>query len=464
MDGSRIHFVNRFFYPDISATSQILSGIAFGLAANGFDVHITTSRQLYEDPAANLPAEEIIDGVTIHRIPSTRFGRSSTFGRAFDYASFYASTVWHLLSRLRRGDVLITKTDPPILSVLGTAIGRIRGTKCINWLQDLFPEVASSADFGGTGGKLALASTLWLRNWSLRRADHNVVIGDRMALYLRSRRICAENIHIIPNWSDPDVVHPIKTSPLRSEWDLAGKFVVGYSGNLGRAHEIKTLVDAIREIHEHRDDPIAQRIMFVFVGNGALRRSLETKIQEAGLQNVRFFPYQPVERLAETLAVPDVHLVSLRPELEGFVVPSKIYGIMAASRPGIFIGATDGEVARLLRRYACGTTVQAEDGLTLADAILKLAHDPEECNRMGIRARAAFEENFTKAISVNAWDTLLRNLMAPAAILVKTGPLSYTASRRRFHTHGRRLPLKLRPGRRLKQSPGRQASGRPPKR
>ena len=414
----RVHFINRFFYPDLSATSSILQGIAFDLAAQGHAVHVTTSQQLYEDASARLPRLECIRGVTIHRIPSTRFGRSSLVGRAIDYATFYASAACHLIWVVKRRDVLIAKTDPPLISVVAAAVARIRGALLVNWLQDIFPEVATAADLGGRWARLPLAGLRVLRNWSLATARRNVVIGERMAEYLASLGIARQSLVLIPNWADPDIIHPIADNPLLDEWGLRGRIVVAYSGNLGRVHEVPTLTGAIEDIVGRGSDPVAASIMFVFIGGGAMRAELEREIESRRLGNVRLFPYQPINRLAETLAVADLHLVSLRPEQEGFVVPSKIYGVMAAARPTLFIGASDGEVARLVQGYGMGKVVAAGDSRALSDAILDLAKDQCQRMTMGAAARAAFDAGHTRQASVRRWAALLADLGddAPARV------------------------------------------------
>jgi glycosyltransferase involved in cell wall biosynthesis len=421
----RVHFVNRFFYPDVSATSHILQGIAFELAARGHDVHITTSRQLYEDASATLPPLERVQGVTIHRVATTRFGRSGMVGRAIDYATFYASAGWHLLRTVRRHDAIVAKTDPPLISVVAAIVARSRGATLVNWLQDIFPEVATATNLGGSWTRLPFALLQRLRDWSLASAERNVVIGERMAEYLASLGLPPQKIALIPNWADPDIIRPIADPSLRDEWRLRGKFVVGYSGNLGRVHEVRTLIDAIEDIGRRAHDPVAASTVFAFIGGGAMRGALEQEISARALANVRLFPYQPTERLAETLAVADVHLVSLRPEHEGFVVPSKIYGVMAAARPTIFIGASDGEVARLFRRHEMGEVVAVGDPRALADAIMNLARDGATRARMGAAARAAFEAGYAKLEAVRRWDALLAELAetAPARTLSTAGAI-----------------------------------------
>src|SRR6476660_5091305 len=171
----RVFFINRYFFPDHSATSQILSQLAFDLAESGYTVHVVTSRHLYNNPAANLKVEETHRGVVIHRIVTTQRGRSQLLGRGFDYLSFYLSA-WRLLMALAdQTDVLIPMTDPPLLSILAWRVSRRRRSYVINWLQDIYPEVAIQLGvplIKGPLGKLLSVA----RNASLRDAATNVVV------------------------------------------------------------------------------------------------------------------------------------------------------------------------------------------------------------------------------------------------------------------------------------------------
>ncbi len=406
-----VYFVNRFFYPDNSATSLILSGVAFDLARQGHDVHVITSRQRYEDAAAGLPEFEVVNGVTIHRVGSTHFGRTGLRGRAVDYCSF-AFNAARLLNRIVRAeDTVVAKTDPPLLALAIAPVARLRGARFVNWIQDVFPEVAGAAGIGGRLVRAAMTPLKYLRNWTLVTAHQNVAIGEQMAGHLRRQGVKPDRLTVIPNWADPAVVHLVThdANTLRKEWGLTGKFVVGYSGNLGRVHDVATIITAIDEIQRRGvTDRSARNIEFVFVGGGVLRRELESEIEKRGITNVQLRPYQPHERLAEALALADIHLVSLRPEMEGFVVPSKFYGIAAAGRPTVFIGAEDGEIAAVVRRHGCGLAVKVGDGEALSTAIMALATDVELRHAMGQRAREAFETTFAKSFASLNWHALLR--------------------------------------------------------
>jgi len=394
----------------------MLSDLAFGLSEQGRKVSVITSGQRYGAPRARLPSREVIDGVDIYRVPTSRFGRAYLPGRVVDYLAFYVTAAWRLFRLARCGDVIVAKTDPPLLSVIAGPIARMRRAHLVNWLQDIFPETAEALKVGGGLAHVAYRPLHWLRDRSLRRADMNVVLGERMADQLVALGVDRARTRMIANWANGDLIRPITNSEnaLRREWGLADTFTVGYSGNFGRAHDIDTVLAAIAATQAecHSPNPAssarsAPTIRWVFIGAGAMFHPLKTALARRELNGAIFKPYQPRERLAESLSAIDVHLVSLRPELEGLIVPSKFYGIAAAGRPAIFIGDQDGEIARLLKKHRCGLTVAQGDGAALAEAVLELARNPTLRHQMGKRARAAFDAGFDMHIAVARWQTLL---------------------------------------------------------
>ena len=412
----RVIFVNRFFYPDHSPTSELLSDVAFALAERGFDVTVVASRQSYDRAKTNLPARERVNGVDIARMWTSTWGRRRLVGRSIDYLTFYMAAAWHVWNTARAGAVIVAKTDPPLLSVPMAIVAKTRGAYLVNWLQDVFPEVAEALNVGGSVGRLASSALRPLRNWSLRSAKVNVVVGEAMARRLRAMSI--DNVEVINNWTDGALITPMPASEseFRKEWVQGDRFVVCYAGNLGRAHDVDTLLSAMTALQEKGKmlpSDLSAKIMFVFVGGGALRAKLEREALNRNLTNFRVRPYQPKELLGETLAVADVHLVSLNPALEGLIVPSKFYGIAAAGRPTIFIGAKDGEIAHLLAEAGCGFTVPPGDGEGLANKILELAADQQLCATLGARARLGFERQWNKSQALTKWETLLHAVSNP---------------------------------------------------
>jgi colanic acid biosynthesis glycosyl transferase WcaI len=398
----RVIFLNRYFDPDQSATSQMLTDLARSVAARGYEVHVVCSRQLYDDASRRLPLSDTLSGVRVHRVATTYFGRSALAGRAMDYASFYFSCAVMTLTLLRRGDLLVAKTDPPLLSILAAPIAKLKGAALINWQQDMFPEVATH--LGANPLPRWLDRGLkWLRDASLRAANMNVLIGNCMREYLANRGIPNEKLCVIENWADGATIKPkpATMSALRAQLNLAGRFVVCYSGNLGRAHEVETLLDAAQML----DD--SGQFGFLFIGGGAKVDALKRAVTDRRLESFRFLPYQTRESLGDSLAAADVHLVSLLPALEGLIVPSKLYGILAAGRPLIFVGAPAGEVARIIDRAQCGRTVPIGDAIGLRDMLRSLQTDLKGLNEMGARAARLFDEEYALHRAIDRWMTLI---------------------------------------------------------
>lgn len=400
----RVVFVNRYFFPDISATSQMLFDLSCRLAQQGVQVHIVCSDQLYDNPAAKLAAEETVHGVRVHRTWTSNFGRDRLLGRALDYGSFYATASAKLLRLLRQGDTVVAKTDPPLISILAAAVAKLRGARLVNWLQDVFPEVASH--LGANPLPAWLDHQLKrLRDYSLSAAQLNVVLGTRMREHLEERRIPRERIRIIENWADGDAVTPkaVESCELRLRLGITDKFVVAYSGNLGRAHEFETLLAAAERLRADSN------IVFLMIGGGAKMQQLQRAVDIKQLQNFRFLPYQPRELLSDSLAAGDVHLACLLPQLEGLIVPSKFYGILAAGRPSIFIGDIDGELARIIKSTECGTAVAIGDADALVDAVQHLMTDQPAREKMGLRARTLFVERYTVGRATRQWMEALQS-------------------------------------------------------
>ena len=400
-------FVNRYFSPDHSATSQLLSDLAFDLAARGQDIHVITGGQLYTDPLASLLSEEVIRGVKVFRVRTSRFGRTRLWGRMFDYLTFYLGATWRLLRSIQPGDVVVAKTDPPMMSVCAAWAAKFRRGVLVNWVQDLFPEVATSLEVYGV--RFVAPMLKRLRNGSLQQSRSNVVLGARMAQRLRDEGVPSNRITVIENWADGEVIQPVskEDNPLLLKWGLEGKFVLGYSGNMGHVHEFKTMIDAAERLQGEPE------IAFVFIGDGIARQWMVDETAMRGLTNVQFHPYQPTDRLRWSLSVPDVHFVSLRPTLEGLIVPSKFYGIAAAGRPIIHIGDPDGEIARIVEREQCGWNFCIGEVGPLARCILDLSQRRHEAEEAGFRARLAFDRQYARAHALKNWRTLLASVAVP---------------------------------------------------
>ena len=296
-------------------------------------------------------------------------------------------------------------TDPPMLGTALAGVARRKKLRLIHWVQDIFPEVAL------TLGHRPL--TAWLRPWrdsAWRAADACVTLGNDMASLIRERGVPAAQIHLCPNWA-PAGLHPLTPAAdsLRAAWNLTDKFVVAYSGNLGRVHDLFPILDVAAAL---RDDP---RIAFIFIGDGAHRQSLETTARERALTNVHFHPAQPRERLAETLALADLHLVTLRAGCEHLVFPSKLYGIAAVGRPIIFIGPRECEVARLIENENLGHAFSRDEIPSITAKLRALSDAPASLAALGHAAAAFSARAGQRHHAVAFWLRLLDSTMPLAA-------------------------------------------------
>jgi colanic acid biosynthesis glycosyl transferase WcaI len=396
----KLIFFNRFFYPDTSATSQIVSDLAFQLAAEGFEIHAITSR-VSDDEASR----EEIRGVKIHRVARALTGPHGLARRAMAYLEYYRGARKAARELIAPGDIVVLKTDPPMLSSAVGHLAKRRGARLVLWLQDVFPEVAVEYGVPGMSGPVG-AVIRRVRNRSLAIADRVVVIGDRMASKVVDAGASPERIEVIHNWADGEAIKPLghEENTLRGQWELGSDFVVGYSGNLGRVHEFETMLDAAALL---ADTP---GIRFVVIGRGPRLQEVRARVERERIPNVRFEPHQDRDTLGQSLSIADVHLSVLQSRFEGLVHPSKLYGIMAVGRPTIFIGDAQGETAAILAATGSGLTVKSGDAAGLVAAI-KLIRDQEETRlQMGQAARRAFDERYAMPIALRKWRSVLELL------------------------------------------------------
>jgi colanic acid biosynthesis glycosyl transferase WcaI len=403
---AKVIFVNRFFYPDQSATSQILTDLAFFLADESHEVHVITSRNMVTGKASQLRRNETISKVTVHRVGLLAVQSPGLISRSLNFVSFYGLAAIQLIKHATGQCIVVVKTDPPLLSVWAWWLLWPRRVRIINWLQDVYPEVAIRFGVRFTRGRVGHL-LMRLRDRSLRNASVNVVLGSRMAAYIESRGVPRASIRVIPNWVDDRSIRPVESgvNPLRERWGLANKFVVGYSGNLGRVHEFETVLAAAERLRGRQD------LCFLFIGGGFLYPGLKEELRRRALDKLAIFmPYQDPRELANSLSVPDVHWVSLRPEFEGLIVPSKFYGIAAAGRGAIAITDADGEIAQLVDTYMCGAVIRPGDGKALADLLQMMIGDCALGAEWGRNARSMLDVHFSRAQALDRWGKLIRSL------------------------------------------------------
>ena len=338
----RVLLINQVFHPDPASTGQHLAGLALALVQRGHEVTVLTGRRGYDEPAKSYPARETWNGIEIIRVGSTGFGHGSKLGLALDFLTFLIAAKWRALL-MRRADVVVTLTTPPLLSVLGAALARLWGARFIYWVMDLNPDEAIAVGWLQEGGVPAHILE-GLSRWSLRAADAVIVLDAYMKERVVAKGIVPEKIATVPIWMHGDVHFDAGgRERFRRRHALFDKFVVMYSGNHTPVHPLDTLVEAAALV---RDDP---RIHFCFVGGGIEWRKLRQRAQAESWPNATFLGYQPFEALSASLSAADVQAVTMGEAFIGIVHPCKVYNFLATERPFVFIGPARGHVPDLIR-------------------------------------------------------------------------------------------------------------------
>jgi glycosyltransferase involved in cell wall biosynthesis len=398
----RVTLLNQYYAPDEAATAQILADLGARLVSAGHEVAAICSDRSYASPDRRYPRRETLDGVSVRRARATGFGRQRKLGRIADYATFMTGAFFQAM-RGPRPDVIVALSTPPLLALLGTIAARLRRAKVVFWVMDVYPDLAF--ELGVLAPRSVPGRVLKrLSAMALKAADRVIALDDAMAKRLTSQ--APVRVDVVRNWAEdaPPSGRGADGHALRARWGWQGRFVVLYSGNMGLAHEFDTVLAAAHALAGHAD------ILFAFVGGGPRRAEVEAEVRRRRLPNVEFRPYVPRKSLGESLAAGDVHLVTLRPGLAGMLVPSKIYGILAAGRPVLYVGPDEGDIAEIVEEHRCGLRIRPGDADGLVAAVLSYGSDETRRHTDGERGRALYEERFTKEKGTRAMLAVIESL------------------------------------------------------
>ena len=400
---ARILVLNQYYWPGVEATAQLLAQLCEALARD-YDVTVVTGHLFGHD----LPAEEVRNGVRIVRVRSTAYERSRLHLRAANYASYLGDTVLTAL-RGERPDLVLCMTDPPIVGDIGLVVARRFGVPLLVISQDVFPEIAERVK--RLENPLVLGVLRRLVALYLRRADRVVAIGDTMKKRLEQKGAPEDRVTVIPNWVDTSELAP---QPRRNVWSaeqgVDDAFVVMHSGNVGHAQDLDTLVRAATFLRD------LDRLQIMVIGFGARHAELTRLAERLEVTDrVRFLGYQPRARLSLSLAAGDLHYVGLARGLSGYVVPSRLYGILAAGRPVLVSADTDSETVRLVEEVGCGIAVRAGRPELVAGVIRDVVEGRLSLEGMGERGRAWVEAEGDGEVAFGRYRRLVAELAEPSS-------------------------------------------------
>jgi colanic acid biosynthesis glycosyl transferase WcaI len=397
----RLLVLNQYYWPGIEATAQLLTELCEALAED-MDVTVVTGvLHGHEDE----PRRAERGGVRIIRVASTSFERSRLLARGANYVSYLVAALLRGI-RVRRPDVVLCMTDPPIVADVALVVARRFRAPLVVISQDVFPEIA--VQLKRLENPVLMSLLRGLVGYYLRRADRIVAIGDTMRRRLEEKGARPERLRVIPNWIDTTRLGPLeKANPWARNIGLDRKFVAMHSGNVGHAQDLDSLVRAATFLRDLDD------LQIMIIGTGARHAELVALAKLLEVDQVRFLYYQSRGVLPQSLSSADVHVVGLAPGLAGYVVPSRLYGILAVGRPVIVAADPESETAQVVESIGCGIVVPSARPELLARAIRDTHDGRYDLQAMGRRGREWVEREADRSVAVRRYRDLLREL-APA--------------------------------------------------
>lgn len=399
-----ILLISQVFYPDQVAVSNLFTKLFERIADTGtFTINVWCAQPSYTTRERQLKFRKY-NGINIHYLPSTNFRKDSLLGRLLNVASFTLSVILRLIFG-RTGDLIVVHTTPPLLAILVIGIAKLKRKKVIYILMDIFPDGLIRL------GKASLRNPL-IKIWKhlhrkvLLKSERVVAIGRDMANWVKEEvpKIPEKKLRFIPLWQDERLISPVDflNNPFVLKHSLSDYFVVQFSGNMGLWNDLETVGRAVAKGIDG--------VKFVFIGDGIRKKELVDAMGEKANECL-FLPFLENDDYAYSVTACHCGLVTLRPEVVGMGVPSKIFGIMAAGIPVLAVAPHNSEIALIVKESECGLVVEPGNFKGLIDCIVFLKENGDIRKRMGLNARKSFESNYTITKGVDNYLNLFNELL-----------------------------------------------------
>lgn len=405
MHPTRVVILNQYYVPDVASTGHLLHELAVELAQLGFEVEILTGRPSYGPPDTwqDCPLRETVDGVKVRRLKVARFDKNNLFGRAFNYLTFFIPMILNVLFKSRHDTVYLYTTNPPFLGAIGWFVSLFRRHHYVTLLHDAHPQLGV---WVGTFKKGSLIERVWMglnRRKYKRTKEAIVLCSAAKKLVAETYPIDSQHIHVIPNWADGEDLFPKPKheSEIAQAQGFVNDFILLYSGNMGLYYDFETVLGAAKLLEN-------EPFKLVLVGGGGKKTHIEEHIKQHKLRNVVMLPYQPFEKLNDSLNACDASLVTIAKGIEGISFPSKLYTSLAVGKAIVALSEEWSELREIVEGTECGIWSALGDAQGLADKLRVLIHDKNKTAAMGRSARAVFEKGYTRQVCAAKYAEVLR--------------------------------------------------------
>jgi len=402
---TKVVILNQYYVPDVASTGHLLHELAVELAQLGFEVEVLTGRPSYgpKDTWQDCPLKETVDGVKVHRLKVARFDKNFLPGRAFNYLTFVIPMVLSVLLKSRKDTVYLYTTNPPFLGAIGWLVSLFRRHHYVTLLHDAHPQLGV---WVGTFKKGSMIERVWMalnRRKYKRTSEAIVLCSAAKKLVAETYPITSEHIHVIPNWADGEDLFPIpKTdSQIAKENEFIDDFILLYSGNMGLYYDFDTVLEAAKLLEN-------EPFKLVLVGGGGKKTQIENYIKEHNMTNVVMLPYQPFERLNESLNSCDASLVTIAEGIEGISFPSKLYTSLAVGKAIVALSEDWSELRQIVEHNNCGIWSALGDSEGLASKLRGMIRDKEATKTMSNNARLVFEKGYTRQVCAAKYAEVLK--------------------------------------------------------
>jgi colanic acid biosynthesis glycosyl transferase WcaI len=407
MSRLRVLLAYHFFHPDDVVSARLFSDLACGLDERGWDVTALTSDRAWNHPSRRLPGRERWKGIAIERVRRPGWDQRRPAERLLN--SGWMLAAWLARARtLGPFDAVVIGSDPAFAPLLLVPLRRLwPNTALAHWCYDVYPE-AIAADGAGRAVRSLVPMARMMMASAYRCCDAIVDLGPRMRERLSEYSTTAVRQTLVP-WALAEAGDEPRAPDPSARNELFGdaKLALLYSGTLGRAHDIDGL---LRLVHASRQR-FGGAIAFAFCSRGhkleELRRSLRPEHT-----NVKVIAFGDEADLVRRLEAADVHMLSLRDEWSGVVVPSKFFASLAVGRPVLYAGPADSDIARWTAELRVGWRMDPRDVHPALNMLDQFANSPLDRAATQQRARAAYDTHFRREIGIEGWDRLLRTLVA----------------------------------------------------